>query len=109
MTDTEEMVRLMEHAASLLARGMEPCRQRASMPLVDAADRDAMVGAVSGMAYAKAVLQMVAASVAPESRRLAARLQAEYAAWADANDYIGMSDGELAAVARFLTSTGGES
>jgi hypothetical protein len=90
MSDTEGMVRIMEHAAEKL---------RAQLRFTALPDET-----VAAIAYGGAVLELVAASVAPEGRGLAERLRKEYHDWAAASDGIAMSDGELASVARFLTA-----
>jgi hypothetical protein len=94
MSDTEGMVRIMEHAADRLRA---QTARWASLP-------DETIAAI---AYGRAVLELVAASVAPEGRGLAERLRKEYHDWAAASDGIAMSDGELASVARFLTTETG--
>jgi hypothetical protein len=90
MSDTEGMVRIMEHAAEKL---------RAQLRFQSLPDET-----IAAVAYGQAVLELVAASVAPEGRGLAERLRKEYHDWAAASDGIAMSDGELASVARFLTA-----
>jgi hypothetical protein len=88
MSDTEGMVRIMEHAAEKL---------RAQLRFQSLPDET-----VAAVAYGRAVLEMVAASVAPEGRTLAERLRKEYHDWAAASDGVAMSDGELDSIARFL-------
>lgn len=103
MSDTGAMVNLMEHAAELLDFNSGNLGSRLTSTL--SSDQIQTInGALVAMAYAEAVLRMVAASVAPEGRALAKRLANEYADWAEESSEIGMSDGELAAIARFLIS-----
>ncbi len=99
MSDTEGMVRIMEHASEMLRVRIETTAGKNLDHEVRASD----VKNVAAMAQARAVLQLVAASVAPEGRTLADRLRKEYDDWAAANDGMVMTDGELASVARFLT------
>jgi len=99
MSDTAGMVRLMQHAAGLLEVQIdqltEPGRGSGSQPVIAA------------MAYAEAVLRMVAASVTPDGEaervdRLVGRLTSDYDAWADEYTQTQMSHGELVSVGRFL-------
>src|SRR5262245_43314154 len=99
MSDTTEMVNLMEHAADLLSTSIA---QLGRWTGGDAALQTDRTSAIAAAAYARGVLQMTVASVRPEHTNLAAALQADYQAWAEANNEIGMSDGELACIARFL-------
>ena len=105
MSDTEEMVRIMEHAAEQLRAEIHLICNRQFNEL----ERTHMDAALTAMSFARAVLLTVAASIAPEGRKrvlaLSERLREEYAVWAEKDDGVAMSDGELASVARFLRST----
>lgn len=105
MSDTEQMVRVMEHAAELMRGRIEILTGRGLDNSVGVDD----VRDVAALAYGRAVLRMVAASVAPEGRgrtiELVDKLTSGYAEWAEANDGVLMADGELTSVARYLKST----
>lgn len=87
------MVRLMQHAADHL--------QGQIKRLIDE-QRWANGPAISAMAYSRAVLQMVAASVSPEGDELINRLTG-YSAWVDQHDDAApLTTAEVASVARYL-------
>jgi len=91
VSDTEGMVRIIEHAAASLRNARQ--NNLHTLPA------DALVA----MAYSGAVLRMVAASVAPEGRSLAEVLKVSYPEWADTHDdAVSLSDTELASIARFI-------
>lgn len=96
MSDTEQMIRIMRHAAGLLATQARKLAEE---------NRFQYPNAIAAMSYGRATLEMVAASVAPEGSerigQIIGRLN-EYNAWADKSTEIGMSDGELGAIGRFL-------
>jgi hypothetical protein len=112
MSDTEGMTRVMEHAAENLRLNIN---KLAAQTTHSGAMETLFHSALVSMSYARAVLQLVAASVSPEGRTITAGLvagltddgDAGYGAWAEANDGISMSDAELASVARFLSTFGG--
>jgi hypothetical protein len=99
MSDTQAMVRLMENAAEHLRLRLGEMTNGTGNPTE--------MRTVAAMAYARATLQMVAASVAPEGNAQITRLidslsGEDYGAWADERTETAMTEGELAAVARFL-------
>lgn len=102
MSDTEAMVNLMEHAATLLRKASN---EMATWTTVDSI-RPGFDKVLVAVANGQATLRMVAASVAPEGRQrvkaLTDRLVDEYEPWADKNNESMMTTGELAAVSRFL-------
>jgi hypothetical protein len=102
MSDTEAMVNLMEHAATLLKNASN---EMATWTTVDSI-RPGFDKVLVAVANGQATLRMVAASVAPEGRQrakaLVDRLVDEYEPWADKNTQTAMTAGELMAVARFL-------
>jgi hypothetical protein len=109
VSDTEGMVRVMEHAAES-ARATNRKLQALSLVGVD---RQVQLEAIASLAYCRAVLQMVAASCSPEGRSLVDDLISHllegddtvgYTQWASANNEVNFSDGELAAVGRYLRS-----
>ncbi len=103
MSDTDAMVRLMEHAADKLSGRLADIGK---LSRLDNPSAEEMTAIVAAMAYARAVLQMTAASVAPENsgavRKLIDRLAVDYHEWADEFTQTEMTDGELAAIGRFL-------
>jgi hypothetical protein len=112
MSDTEGMTRVMEHAAE----NLKLCAAKMSVyTSYNSSEQILANSTLAAMAYARAVLQLVAASVSPEGRTITAGLvagltddgDAGYGAWAEANDGVSMSDAELASVARFLSTFGG--
>ena len=104
MSDTDGMLRLMEHASANLKTAC------ADLEIWFGGDQKLQISrqkTLVAMAYARGVLEMVAASVAPEGHKLKQRmiadLKANYSDWAEQNDdVIGMSDGELECIARYL-------
>lgn len=106
MSDTEAMVRLMEHAADLLQAAVD------AEKTWHGGDKDYQLmrnRSIAAKSFACATLRMVAASVAPEGRGttldLADRIAKDYPVWAEESDGVVMTDGELGSVARFLRST----
>jgi hypothetical protein len=97
MSDTQAMVNLMEDAA-------EHLRLRLG-EMTPSSGNATEMRTVAAMAYARATLQMVAASVAPEGNQVVTRLidaLQGWDEWAEENTETSMSAGELAAVGRFL-------
>jgi hypothetical protein len=111
MSDTEGMVRVMEHAAE--SARAAAAKLRAIPTNHGSTEQQVYAEAIAALAYARGVLQMVAASVSPEGRSLVDDLVSHlfegddtvgYAQWAERNDGVAMSDGELADVGRYLRS-----
>ena len=103
MSDTEGMVRIIENAAETARLAGVKMRELTNVSSI----LGTVTQAIAALAYARAVLQMVAASVSPERRTIVDELishliEAGYDVWADANGEQTMSDGELAAVGRYL-------
>lgn len=107
MSDTEAMVRIIENAAETARLAGGKLRALTNVHAV----YEEMTQAIAALAYARAVLQMVSASVSPERRTIVDELISHlikgddtvgYDVWADANGEQTMSDGELAAVGRYL-------
>ena len=103
MSDTVSMVRLMEHANDLLLASCDQIKGWTGGTEQLQRERS---NAIAAMAYGRAVLQMVAASVSPEGTRIASRIRSEYATWAEAMDGVSMSPGELESIARFVVEDG---
>ena len=87
MSDTEAMVRLMDNAAEHL---------RAQINGLTAEQRSGNLSAVAAMAYARGVLQMVSASVAPEGASAVNGLIGSltddiYGEWAETSTGVAMS------------------
>jgi hypothetical protein len=110
MSDTEGMVRVMEHAAATLQTSIDKVKAYTGG---GTEFHSVQNGALAAMAYARAVLQMVAASCSPEGRSLVDDLvsnliegddEVGYTQWAEKEGAYQMSDGELAAVGRYLRS-----
>jgi hypothetical protein len=103
MSDTDGMVRLMEHAADKLRTDVAPL---ARLQTLNTTEQAAVNAALISMTYAQAILRMVAASVAPEGAtligRLLDRLTTDYHGWAEKFTQTEMSDGELTTIERFL-------
>jgi hypothetical protein len=92
----------MEHAAEKLKANTAVLTSRQ----YESIGRAILDNVIASMSYARAVLQMTAASVAPEGDRIARRICEEYHSWSEAANEVAFSDGELEAVARFITSGG---
>lgn len=105
MSDTEQMVRLMRHASDVLD---------SSLDALDVALRRAPNDEVAGLtkvvaaaAMACGVLDMVAASVAPEGDAVVQRLidgfrNLRYDKWADEKSYAALTHAEQLAVRVYL-------
>lgn len=117
VSDTEGMVRVMENAAENAKLAGRALR---ALQTLNTTEQNAVTQAVAALAYGRAVLQMVAASVSPERRTLVDEMishllegddEVGYTRWAEREGSYAMSDGELAAVGRYLRAVmlGGES
>lgn len=106
VSDTEEMVRVMDHAAAIMRTRVDAMMstKTANHQVTIAEFRDA-----AALMYGRAVLEMVAASVAPSGRSQARNFLQQYNVWAEANEGVTLLDGELDSVARFLRSQREES
>lgn len=104
MSDSDEMVRLMRHAASLLATARRAVSTGMNM---NTAEREKVTSAVAAMAHGEAILNMVAASVAPEGDAIAQKLidgfrLQRYDQWADKKSYASLTYAEQAAIRVYL-------
>jgi hypothetical protein len=99
MSDTEAMVRLMEHAVERLKQASILVADRQ----YDTLDRRSCNVVLASVALARGVLSMVAASVAPENRAAAQALRDGYEKWAeDTDDAVPLNHTEIESVRRFL-------
>ena len=99
MSDTDAMVRLMDNAAHHLQLRLNEMTGK----MGDAQD----TRTIAAMAYARGVLQMVSASVAPESASVVSDLISNltediYDVWAEESSGVRMSPAELQSIERFL-------
>lgn len=104
MSDTDEMTRLMRHAADLLKAARD---QISTAMNLSAAESAKVVRAVAAMAHGEAILLLVAASVAPEGTATAQKLidgfrNGEYDNWAEVGSWAPLTFAEQKAVRVYL-------
>lgn len=103
MSDTDEMVRLMRHAADMLDHARQALAQ---LRTLNATEETAAIASIAAAANGSATLRMVAASVTPAAGELSATLDEMvadgYESWAEANQQMTMTPSELSAVADYL-------
>ncbi|HEX5972557.1 MAG TPA: hypothetical protein VFY85_11560 [Gemmatimonadaceae bacterium] len=102
MSDTEGMVRVMEHAADQLRAAISKQRELVMVTSMSRAEQQIQAQTVAALAFGESTLRLVAASVAPEHATVAAKLR-EYAGWAESTDDAApLTKTEIESVVRYL-------